>query len=667
MAFFSYSDTFTLANGVPIGSPYAVYNGGFEARNNKAQISTVEIELPGVIALLNGSSQNGSVDITCSPLNSGPSGLSGVVFRCNATSSQGYAALVSENSDVIVLYQIDDTDLVLLDVESIVLPNDTDIDISVSFSGSSISVSVNGAEEITYTDTLYTNNTYHGFMATSDEWGLDNFDWEASSNITLDFPLSGQMLQRETLTTASIPINITSSNTGQFVQARFNNGPWYLFDTAIPDNGQASYVLPNQSVGTGFLELQVSGVSSEDAQTSNPINIGDVFAWIGSNNSVGQFTNAQTYTGNLKSSYFINSWSELPSTGYIKSGSGYSLVPELGNRLESKLGVPVGFIDASVASSSLVDGSALWDTGNSAYTSLTGAINSAQTNGIAGYLIDLGQQDAIGGVLASTWRSTLNTMLSSLRSDSGYNSIAGIARTGTTPSATTQNIDNIRLAQTAAINDSNLNVAGPDASDRSGASWITNEEADNWAARWAISACDVIETFFGESISSPSTAVENNMAWSDNMLIPLRVLINDMDLIDHKYTDDTLRKLLVTAATYVQEEVNLSSSYTITYNLPNISPDPGSDSTFTSLVVMKAACLTNQWAVNSRAISQGVRARVGPIEMQTDNAGASIYLALLNDGFCGAYQEMKRQENFGNSRIMKAVLTPFSHSDYQPY
>lgn len=154
------------------------------------------------------------------------------------------------------------------------------------------------------------------------------------------------------------------------------------------------------------------------------------------------------------------------------------------------------------------------------------------------------------------------------------------------------------------------------------------------------------------------------MAWYDNMLTPLRVLINDLDESSPKYTDETLQKLLVTAAAQVKQEIRLTTTYNLDYSVPSISPDPSEDNIFTNFVVLKAACLTNQWDINAKAITQGVSARCGPVSMSVSDGGTSVYIALLEKGLCAAYKQLQLQHNIGNFTGTQSILTPFSHSDY---
>jgi hypothetical protein len=75
--------------------------------------------------------------------------------------------------------------------------------------------------------------------------------------------------------------------------------------------------------------------------------------------------------------------------------------------------------------------------------------------------------------------------------------------------------------------------------------------------------------------------------------------------------------------------------------------------------------MTNVWHFNSQAISQGLRARCGPVDMEVEATAPSVLALLINEGFCKAYEEMQMQYNFGNIGIFKGILTPFAHSEYQ--
>lgn len=154
------------------------------------------------------------------------------------------------------------------------------------------------------------------------------------------------------------------------------------------------------------------------------------------------------------------------------------------------------------------------------------------------------------------------------------------------------------------------------------------------------------------------------MAWIDESTEILRVLINDLDESDYQYSDNILEQTLLVAARYVVQEVNLATSYTVNFLGGSISPDPSGDYTFLNFVILKAACLTNVWTFNEKAVVEGIMARCGNYAQLSVKAGGDIILALLDKGPCKTYEELKIQQNFGS--LTKAVLTPFTSNTFIP-
>jgi hypothetical protein len=157
------------------------------------------------------------------------------------------------------------------------------------------------------------------------------------------------------------------------------------------------------------------------------------------------------------------------------------------------------------------------------------------------------------------------------------------------------------------------------------------------------------------------------MAWQDNLRLPLRVYINDIN--EETYTDDTLDKVMVTAASYVIQEVRLQIPYVVDFTTYTLSPDPSTDSIFINFIVLKSACLINGWNFNSRAIADGIFAICGPVHVRSDSPGSNIIMALLKEGPCKLYNDLKNENNMGggtnpnvNTNI-KAILSPFTHED----
>lgn len=152
--------------------------------------------------------------------------------------------------------------------------------------------------------------------------------------------------------------------------------------------------------------------------------------------------------------------------------------------------------------------------------------------------------------------------------------------------------------------------------------------------------------------------------WLEESTEVLRILINDFgDTPD--YQDNTLEQLLIVAAKYIIKEVQLGTTYTVTFSTGDVSPDPSSDADFMNFVVLKASCLINNWKFDDLAVIQGIRANLGPASMQVDTS-TNVLLALLQEGPCKAYEELKQQHNFGRVGVVRGIFGPFVSNKYWP-
>lgn len=150
--------------------------------------------------------------------------------------------------------------------------------------------------------------------------------------------------------------------------------------------------------------------------------------------------------------------------------------------------------------------------------------------------------------------------------------------------------------------------------------------------------------------------------WFDVAIQPLRILINDYET-PYEYTDEVLIDLLTTAANYVIQEVNLNIDYTVDITTNTITPDPINDPIFTNFVVLKAACLTNTWRFNNKAIAEGIKAKLGISEF-SQFAGKDVILGLVKEGPCKTYNDLVAQQNFGNSDSIRTILSPFISNNF---
>lgn len=154
------------------------------------------------------------------------------------------------------------------------------------------------------------------------------------------------------------------------------------------------------------------------------------------------------------------------------------------------------------------------------------------------------------------------------------------------------------------------------------------------------------------------------MAWQDEMIPTLRVLINDMGA-EPTYSDGRLEQTLLVAARMVN--MDLGYDYTISVELVTISPDPVDelDETFTNLTVLRAGCFIDQSTLRTKAAISGLVARCGPATLDTSGY-LDGFKAIFENGLCSLYEQMKKEVIFGNSAICRAILGPFKSNDFDP-
>ena len=159
------------------------------------------------------------------------------------------------------------------------------------------------------------------------------------------------------------------------------------------------------------------------------------------------------------------------------------------------------------------------------------------------------------------------------------------------------------------------------------------------------------------------------MSWKTIGRTMLRTMLNDPS--SSTYTDSRLNSLLSTSAYFLPVEVNFATDYTVDVTLETVTPDPATVSLdgidFISLVVLKAACMADTGNFRTRALLQGVTARLGPASLQTSSYGVQLG-ALLNLGPCQTYEELKNEYNFSykGKQIIRVLMSPFVSNDYDP-
>ena len=156
------------------------------------------------------------------------------------------------------------------------------------------------------------------------------------------------------------------------------------------------------------------------------------------------------------------------------------------------------------------------------------------------------------------------------------------------------------------------------------------------------------------------------MSWQQEMVTMLRILISDMD-DEQTYTDMRLEQVIVLAAKYVQQEIRFSTTYTISVGSITISPDPTTapDEQFMNFTVLKSACLIDWNTYRQKAMLNGLKARCGPAVLETVGH-LEGFRELVTNGPCAAFEELKKDYQFGNTDTIRAVLSPFIGNNFDP-
>lgn len=148
------------------------------------------------------------------------------------------------------------------------------------------------------------------------------------------------------------------------------------------------------------------------------------------------------------------------------------------------------------------------------------------------------------------------------------------------------------------------------------------------------------------------------MAWYDEMVPLLRVLINDYQS-STTYVQTDLEQLLVVAAYQVNHEVDFDTDYTITISDSTISPDPTTgddDVAFINLVTLKAAEIILQGEYKEAA-SNAIKITDGPssVSVDTSKEKKDMYEKMRSN-----YYNAKVDFTAGNARAGQAIMTPYT-------
>lgn len=139
----------------------------------------------------------------------------------------------------------------------------------------------------------------------------------------------------------------------------------------------------------------------------------------------------------------------------------------------------------------------------------------------------------------------------------------------------------------------------------------------------------------------------------DEIVMTLRVLIGDVT--STKYSDLDLKRLLAVSANFVIKEVDFTNLYTITVNIPTITPIP-TDNEFINLVSLKAGIILLESELRDMA-RKSISITDGPSRIELTNVykNTEALLKSMYDQYAFAKINHGLHSN-ENSR--QAIMTP---------
>ena len=149
------------------------------------------------------------------------------------------------------------------------------------------------------------------------------------------------------------------------------------------------------------------------------------------------------------------------------------------------------------------------------------------------------------------------------------------------------------------------------------------------------------------------------MAWQDDMVTMLRVIIDDNGS-NPEYSNSRLEEVIVVAATMTKKDVDFDNDYTISVSGVTISPDPvtETDHAFINLVTLKSACLLANSEYKTEA-SRAITVRDGSSAI--DTKGVAAAKKSWRDSICEDYSKAEREYRIGNSQAGKSIIGPYGH------
>jgi len=155
------------------------------------------------------------------------------------------------------------------------------------------------------------------------------------------------------------------------------------------------------------------------------------------------------------------------------------------------------------------------------------------------------------------------------------------------------------------------------------------------------------------------------LAWQDDGVTILRVLINDISETAPTNSDDQLEQTLSIAARMVIMDLDFPISYAVDVVNVSITPDPSTgdskNDSFVNLMAVKAACILDRGGAALSA-AQAIMVKDGASQVDLRDV-FKAKLALIEKGWCAVYDDMKEEFVYGQTGVTvgAAIIGPFRY------
>lgn len=151
------------------------------------------------------------------------------------------------------------------------------------------------------------------------------------------------------------------------------------------------------------------------------------------------------------------------------------------------------------------------------------------------------------------------------------------------------------------------------------------------------------------------------MSWDSVIVEITRLLVDDIDIDNQRYTDERLERAIIVGAYQLLKECEFDVTYTVDILAASISPDPTEsanlDVSFVNLIALKASSLVYLSEMKTAALN-AVKVTDGPSSI--DYTQVATNMKALYEKANKTLEDAIFAYNAGQSVVGKAILSPYS-------